>query len=222
MSRLVSGLLVLLAGTLVLSGCSSDSPHKKGDAMATQEALLLGIPEVPGATSATLIEQLPQTPFCSPIAQAEVSARVYAQDRVAVRQFTVGPATVVNAVFDVLTADYRPEVFDRGFSLGVRVCPQAPMRETSNDGTSSQGDMTPLTGLPDGAVGYTIVVTGSTGPRTVTRAFAMAGSKIVVVGASQPGTEAPAVDLGPLLTAALAKAGQPSAGQSATGQPQPA
>jgi hypothetical protein len=216
MSPMSAVLLALTVGVLGLSGCSSDSPHNKHDATATQEALLLGIRDVPGASSQTQIGQLPQTPFCSPIAQAEVSARVYAQERAAVRQFAVGPATVVNAVFDVLTADYRPEVFDRGFSLGVRVCPQAPMRETSNDGTFSQGDMTRLSGLPEGAVGYTIVVTGTGGPRTVTRAFAMSKGKIVIVGASQPGTGAPDVALGSLLASAIAKGNN-----APTGQPQP-
>lgn len=205
--RAVAGLVVLVG---LLPGCGADTPDRATEARTAQQALLLEVRDVPGATSAASVDGLPQTPFCSPIAQAEVAARTYAEGRTATRQFAVGPATVVDAVFDVPTAAARSEVFDRGFTRGVQLCPQAPMRETSSDGTFSQGDLTALAGLPEESVGYTLIVTGTSGPRTLTRAFATTGSMIVVVGASQPGTAVPDVALGPLLTVAIAHATRPN------------
>ena len=211
-SRMVAGLLVVQ----LTAACTSGDASQDGDDMASPEriaALLLEQDQVPGATAARDVEQLEQTAYCTTVVSTERDLRRQADGRTAVREFTVpGPAgevVVETAVFELDRTTAAQDLLTqlRTFSGDcIAVDPATPL---GND--ESNGVFSPLPGTPADAVGYALAVGGTRGGGERTRAYAVVGSTLVVVGARSEGPLEVAVP--DLLAAAVARveaAGEPA------------
>lgn len=212
--RLVPALLA--TALVLLTACTSDHTPEKPNTSGIES--LLQASDVPGAQDVHLVDTLGRTPFCGPVDDAEAFTETFAEDRHAISQLTVGPATVESAVYDVKFTSYRGQLFDRGYIRGIAFCSTNTLSLTDVDGTGSFGKMTPLTDLPPGAVGYSLAVTGKGGDSVQLRAYAMVDTKVIVVAATRPGTQAPDIALGSLMAKAIAKVTT----QTSTQQAQPA
>lgn len=196
---------VLVVGMMV-AGCTSDGSNDEGEKESSGAADLLLVEEdVPGAASSQDVDTLEALTTCSPIARPEGRLETFADEGHAVREIvtetSVGTATVVAAVFDGLSRATREEMIFANLAQGIEVC--------SRDSPIERGDiveqMTPLTGLPEGAVGYSSQITDHGVPEAVERAYAIVGTKVVVVGARRVDGDETGVDVMGLLTAAIEK-----------------
>ncbi len=208
----------------VLTACTSET-DVEGTEMSEISNLLLTLSDVPEARSESLVQELFPTYFCADINRAEVSTQRFADGNFAIREFEAGGLIIESAVFELGVRANRAQLFDRGLVRGTGDCSRDRelVQRPGLDVTFS-----PVTSLPDEAVGYTMTVEGTGepgtkpeagGPRVQQRAYALVGSQVVIVGVRRDGLDPPDVQIADLLTAAIAKVEQ---ARERAGQGQPA
>lgn len=193
---------ILTTGSTVLVGCSIGDDGE--DAPSTAAGLVLAEDEVPGATSSDDVEELETLTICGLIGRPEGRLSTFA-DSQAVREVVVDPSigatTVTVAVYEGISAQTREVMIFAPLEQGVETCSQDSPLERG----SIVESMTPLTGLPDGAVGYSSQLTDQGTPEAVERAYASVNGHVIVVGAQQVGGDETGVGLNELLSTAIEK-----------------
>jgi hypothetical protein len=195
-----------LAAAIVVAGCTNDDPREEGDDVAGTAELLLTQDDVPGAISAEDVADLERFSVCSPITRPEGRLSTFA-DSSAIREIEVetaaGAATVTVAAYEGMSASTRETMIFSNLENGVEVCTRDSPIER---GESLVEVMTPLDGLPDGALGYTSRISDKGTPEIVERTFAAVDGTVLVVGARHVGDDKQTgVDIHELLSAAIEK-----------------
>jgi len=194
----------MVAGATLVAGCTGDDPGE--DLHPGTAALLLTQDEVPGAVSAQDVEQPQAWSVCGPVTRSASRLETFARSSAA-REIQVetpaGPVTVSVAVYEGVPPATRQEMIFAGIEQGIELCTRDSPRERG----AVRESMTPLTGLPEGALGYRSQITDQGEPEIVEAAFANASGTVLVVQARRAGDgEETGVDILDLLAAAIDKA----------------
>ena len=199
--------LVILGLLCAVVACSADTPETEPGPPAQVLARLLSQADVPGADEVRELPALDQTELCTTLSGTETSLRRLAGELLAGREFTVpGPGDVVveSGVYELPSTGAAQDLLSqvRTFSGDcIALDPAEPL-----GGPQLSGVFTEPAGLPTGAVGYALRLTGTDRPAELrSRVYAVTGSTLVVVGAR---TTASALDanLPELLDVALRRA----------------
>lgn len=171
--------------------------------------LLLTQEDVPDAISVEDVADLTTQSNCSPVTKPEGRLSTFA-DSYAVREIEVeapeGAATVFVGIYEGLSAATRRMMIFANLDQGIEICARDSPHEY---GEGFAETMTPLDGLPDGALGYTSRFLNDGTPEIFERAFTVIDGRVVVVGAQHVGDdEATGVDIHELLAAAIEKVEQ--------------
>jgi len=197
---------VLAAGWVVVAGCTGEDPGGDLDLDPPDAAgLLLTRDEVPGAVAAEDVAKLRVWSVCGPVTRS-VSRLDTLADSAAVREIQVetpaGPTTVSVAVYEGMSATTRQVMIYAGIEQGIELCTRDSPRERG----AVRESMAPLTGLPEGALGYRSQITDQGKPEIVESAFAEVNGTVLVVQAHHAGADETGVEILDLLAAAIEKA----------------
>ena len=179
---------MLCAATLLVTACSSEPTLLDADALPDVEKTSDGSEGVPG------------TGWCDELAYLESAKLSNAADGTVGEQYSISGGDQVGATVFVPGGSYP----DAGSMLSAVEEVVAECSADAENGDYGDATSEPISGLPDGAVGFTFTSTSSSPVEVGSVAFAEADDgRLVGVGVTHSGSGEASVDVADLLTTAL-------------------